>query len=70
MPVSRAGSYGSGSGITESRSSSTSRPHTLLVRVAADELLDVDAAVAEHAALAIGLGDLGLDRDDAFEPRL
>ncbi len=36
----------------------------------ADELLDVDAAVAERAALAVGLGDLRLDRDDAFEPRL
>ena len=44
-------------------------PH-VLVRVVADELLDVDAAVAEHAAFAVGLGDLGLDGDDAFEPRL
>ena len=41
-----------------------------LVRVPADELLDVDAPIAEDAALAVGLGDLGLDRDDAFEPRL
>ena len=36
----------------------------------ADELLDVDAAVAERAALAVGLGDLGLDGDDALETRL
>ena len=36
----------------------------------ADELLDVDAAVAEGAALAVRLGDLGLDGDDALEPRL
>ena len=35
-----------------------------------DELLDVDAAIAEGAALAVGLGDLGLDGDDAFETRL
>ena len=41
-----------------------------LVRVAADELLDVDASVAEDPSLAIGLRDLRLDRDDALEPRL
>jgi hypothetical protein len=35
-----------------------------------DELLDVDSAVAKDAALSVGLGDLGLDRDDAFEARL
>ena len=28
------------------------------------------AAVAEHAAFAVRLGDLGLDGDDAFESRL
>src|SRR5262249_52379882 len=38
--------------------------------VVADELLDVDAAVAERAALAVRLGDLRLDGDDAFESRL
>ena len=42
----------------------------LLEAVVADELLDVDAAVAERAALAVGLGDLGLERDDAFESGL
>ena len=42
----------------------------VLVRVVADELLDVDAAIAERAAFAVGLGDLGLDGDDAFEARL
>ena len=42
----------------------------LLVRNVADELLDVDAAVPERATLAIRLGDLRLDRDDAFESRL
>src|SRR5262249_29872630 len=42
----------------------------VLVWVVADELLDVDAAVAERAALAVRLGDLRLDGDDAFESRL
>ena len=42
----------------------------VLVWDVADELLDVDAAVAELPALAVGLGDLRLDGDDAFEPRL
>ena len=42
----------------------------VFVGVMADELLDVNAAVAKRAAFAIGLGDLRLDRDDAFEPRL
>ena len=45
------------------------QPPHVLVRVVADELLDVDAAVAEHAPFAVGLGDLGLDGDDAFEAR-
>jgi len=44
-------------------------PHTL-VRVVPDELFDVDAAVAERAALAVRLRDLGLDRDHALEPWL
>ena len=46
------------------------QPPDVLVRVRPDELLDVDAAVAQGAALAVGLGDLGLDGDDAFETRL
>ncbi len=41
----------------------------LLVRHPADQLLDVDASVAEGSALAVRLGDLGLDGDDALEPR-
>ena len=36
----------------------------------ADEILDVHAAVAERAAVLVRLGDLGLERDDAFESRL
>ncbi len=34
----------------------------------ADDLLDVDAAVAEGRPFLVGFGDLGLERDDAFEP--
>ena len=36
----------------------------------ADEVLDVDAAVAQRAALLVGLGDLGREGDDAFEAGL
>ena len=42
----------------------------LLERVAADELLDVDAAVAERRSLAVRLGDLRLEGDHTFEPGL
>ena len=45
------------------------QPPDVLERVAADELLDVDAAIAERAAVLVRLGDLRLERDDAFEPR-
>ena len=36
----------------------------------ADEVLDVDAAVAQRAAFLVRLGDLGLEGDDALEARL
>src|SRR5579862_4543747 len=36
----------------------------VLERDIADELLDVDAAIAQRAAFAVGLGDLRLDGDD------
>jgi len=39
-------------------------------RHVADEVLDVHAAVAQGAALPVGLGDLGLEGDDAFQARL
>ena len=42
----------------------------LLVRDGADEVLDVHAAVAERAALLVGLGDLGGEGDDAFKAGL
>ena len=34
----------------------------------ADQVLDVDAAVAQGAALLVRFGDLRLERDDSFEP--
>ena len=34
---------------------------------AADDVLDVDAAVAQRRPLLVRLGDLGLERDDTFE---
>ena len=42
----------------------------LLEGHAADEVLDVDAAVAQRATLLVGLGDLGREGDDAFEAGL
>jgi hypothetical protein len=34
-----------------------------------DEVLDVDASIAQCAAFLVRLGDLGLERDHAFEAR-
>ena len=45
-------------------------PPDLLERDAADEVLDVDAPVAQCPAVAIGLCDLRLEGDDALEARL
>src|ERR1700730_8875603 len=42
----------------------------LLIGDGADEVLDIDAAVAQRATLFVGLGDLGGEGDDAFEARL
>jgi hypothetical protein len=39
-------------------------------RGAADQLLDVDASVAQRAAAAVRLGDLGVECDDVGEARL
>ena len=70
LPVRPPPSYGSAAGSPGSKLSSTSRPQTCSKRYVPDELLDVDAAVAERAALAVGLGDLGLEGDHTLEPRL
>src|SRR5205807_7182803 len=42
----------------------------LLVGHVPDELLDVDPAIPQRAALAVGLGDLRLEGYDALEARL
>ena len=43
-------------------------PPDALVGDRPDEVLDVDAAVAQRAAVAVGLGDLRGEGDDALEP--
>jgi len=40
----------------------------VLERDPPDDVLDVDAAVAQGRALPVGFGDLGLEGDDALEP--
>ena len=40
----------------------------LLERHPADEVVDVDAAIAERGPFLVGLGDLALERDDSLEP--
>ena len=42
----------------------------VLVADRADEVLDVDAAIAQRPALPVGLGDLRREGDDAFESGL
>ena len=42
----------------------------LLERHGPDQLLDVDAAIAQGATLPVGLGDLGGEGDDALEAGL
>ena len=46
------------------------QPPDLLERTLPDEILDIDAAVAKRAAVAVGLGDLGLERNNALEAGL
>ena len=43
------------------------QPPDLLERHPPDELLDVDAAVAQRRPFLVGLGDLGLEGDDALQ---
>ena len=61
---------GSAGGSPGSSVPSTSRPQTCSNGTRADQLLDVDAAVAQGAALAVGLGDLRREGDHALEPGL
>jgi len=48
-------------------SSSDKQSPDVLERVRADEILDVDAAIAKGAAVLVRLCDLRLEGDDAFE---
>ncbi len=43
------------------------QPPHVAERHPADQVLDVDTAVAQRRPLPVGLGDLGLESDDAFE---
>ena len=45
------------------------RPHVAEGDLLADQILDVDAAVAQRAAVLVGLGDLGGEGDNAFQSR-
>ena len=69
-PERTASGCGSAGGSPGSSVPSTSRPQTCSNGTWPDELLDVDAAVAQGAALAVGLGDLGGEGDDALEAGL
>jgi hypothetical protein len=42
----------------------------VLERRAPDQILDVDAAIAQHAALPVGFGDLRRERDNALQAGL
>ena len=70
MPVKSGGSYRSALGHPRLEALVDEEAPDLLVRDLADELLDVHASVTKRASVAIRLGDLGLDGDDAFETRL
>ena len=49
---------------------STSSAQTLPKLTVADQVLDVDAAVAQGAAVLVRLGDLGAEGDVALQPDL
>ena len=44
------------------------RPHVAEGDLPVDQILDVDAAVPQRAAVLVGFGDLGGEGHDAFEP--
>ena len=69
-PVRSRAAYGAAGSQPGLRRVVDEQPPHLLERDAADEVLDVDAAVAKRTAVAIGLGDLRLEGDDALEARL
>ncbi len=45
------------------------RPHVAEGDPVPDQVLDVHPAVAQRAAVLVGLGDLGGEGDDAFQAR-
>ena len=45
------------------------RPHIAEGDLLIDQILDVDAAVSQRAAVLVGLGDLGGEGHDAFQAR-
>ena len=65
----RSAACGSAGGRPGSKRAVDEQAPDLLERHRADEVLDVDAAVAQRAALLVGLGDLGGEGDDALEAR-
>ena len=69
-PERTASGCGSAGGSPGSKRPVDEQAPDLLVGDLADEVLDVDAAVAQRAALAVGLGDLGGEGDDALEAGL
>ena len=69
-PLRTVSGCGSAGGRPGSKRAVDQQAPDLLERHDADEVLDVDAAIAQRAALLVGLGDLGGEGDDALEPGL
>jgi hypothetical protein len=46
------------------------QPPDVAVVDLADQVLDVDAAIAQRTSFPVRLSDLGLEGDDAFQPGL
>ena len=61
--------YGSAGGRPGLVGAVDQQPPHLLERHPADDLLDVDTAVAQCGAFLVGLGDLGLEGDHALQCR-
>ena len=67
-PLGSCSSIRSDFGMPGSNLPSTSRPQTCSNGYCADELLDVDTSIPERRAFLVGLRNLRLERDHAFEP--
>ena len=66
-PVRTVSGHGSAGGRPGQEGAVHEQSPDLLEGHVPDEVLDVDAPVAERAALLVGLGDLGRKRDHALE---